>query len=582
MARRLVDVIRIALAQVDLPVGDIDGNVTKIEAAMAEAAELGAQVIAFPELAVTGYPPEDLVLKRSFIEANLRAVDHLAAVSSDALVVFGFVEPGRDRLYNAAAVCREGKRLATYRKHLLPNYGVFDERRYFDPGRGHFLFETSHGVIGVCICEDAWSDAGPVISQADAGAQLVVNINASPFHKDKIGERYELLAARARRARSSIAYVNLVGGQDELVFDGGSLAVGPDGALLARFPQFVERVGVVDVPIGEARSSHHPSITRIPVTLPEASGPAEPLVAPDPPAVQEVYEALVLSLRDYARKNRFTKIVVGLSGGVDSALTAVIAADAVGSTNVTGVSMPSEYSSSHSVDDAKLLADNLDMELLSIPIADIYHSYLQTMERTFGPEEMGLAEENLQARIRGTLLMAISNRYGHLLVATGNKSEMACGYATLYGDMAGGWALLKDVFKTEVYELCRYRNSLGEVIPERVITKPPSAELRPDQKDSDSLPPYEVLDPILEAYIEQDLGIADIEAMGYERHTVEKVIALVDRAEYKRRQAPPGPKVTTKAFGRDRRLPISNSWREGDPGPLPEKAVGKQRRRWAT
>lgn len=568
--------IRMALAQLDLPVGDISGNVARIESAMGDAAQLGAQVIAFPELAVTGYPPEDLVLKRSFVEANLEAVDHLAAASRDALVVFGFVEPARDRLYNSAAICLGGKRLATYRKHLLPNYGVFDERRYFEGGRGHFLFESTSGVIGVCICEDAWSATGPVTSQGDAGAQVIVNINASPFHKDKIGERFELLATRARRARSSIAYVNLVGGQDELVFDGGSLAVGSDGKLLARFPQFVEHLGVVDIPLGEAGSSHHPSITRIPVKLPPTTGSVESVLVPDPPAVQEVYDALVLALRDYARKNRFDKVVLGLSGGVDSALTAVIAADALGPQHVTGVSMPSEFSSSHSIDDAKVLADNLGIELLSIPIAEVYQSYLKQMDATFGPHEMGLAEENLQARIRGTLLMAISNRYGHLLVATGNKSEMACGYATLYGDMAGGFALLKDVFKTEVYELCHHRNRSGEVIPTNVITKPPSAELRPDQKDSDSLPPYNILDPILEAYIEEDLGVADIEARGFDRATVEKVVALVDRAEYKRRQAPPGPKVTTKAFGRDRRLPISNSWREGNPGPLPAKSVGKE------
>lgn len=573
--------IRIALAQLDLPVGDIDGNVARIEAALHDATALGAQVVAFPELAVTGYPPEDLVLKGSFIAANLAAVDHLANLSGDPLLVFGFVDASRDRLYNAAAICHQGRRLATYRKHLLPNYGVFDERRYFSPGRGHFLFESSDGVIGVCICEDLWSEAGPVVAQGDAGAQVIVNINASPFHKDKIGERYELLAARARRARSAIAYVNMVGGQDELVFDGGSLAVGADGTLLARLPQFVERLDVVDVPLGEAGTSRHPSINRIQVTLPRVTGSTEAVVAPDPPAVEEVYGALVLSLRDYVRKNRFTKIVIGLSGGVDSALTAVIAADAVGSANVTGVSMPSEYSSSHSIDDAKALADNLGIELLSIPIADVYRSYLATLDATFGPQEMGLAEENLQARIRGTLLMAISNRYGHLLVATGNKSEMACGYATLYGDMAGGFALLKDVFKTEVYELCRYRNSLGEVIPENVLTKPPSAELRPDQKDSDSLPPYEVLDPILQAYIEEDLGVADIEGKGFERSVIENVVVLVDRAEYKRRQAPPGPKVTTKAFGRDRRLPISNSWRESGRSAFPSRAVGKQEEGWA-
>ena len=567
--------VKIALAQMDLPVGDITGNEERIRRGIERAADLGAQIIAFPELAVTGYPPEDLVLKRSFLEANVAAMGRIAESAGDQLVVFGFVEPAGTRLYNSAAVCQHGEVLAVYRKHLLPNYGVFDERRYFSAGRGHFLFETADAVVGVTICEDAWGNDGPVVRQGKAGAQVIVNINASPFHKDKIGERTEMLAERARRADASIAYVNAVGGQDELVFDGGSLAVGPDGELLARFPQFVEHLAIVELPVGSTASNKgHPSITRVPVELPAGSGSVDNVVAPDLPAIEEVYEALRLGLRDYASKNGFSKVVIGLSGGIDSTLTAVIAADAMGPEAVLGVSMPSEFSSSHSVDDAKALAAELGIEMLQIPIAGPYRAYLASLEETFGPVEMGLAEENLQARIRGTLLMAISNRYGHLLLATGNKSEMACGYATLYGDMAGGFALLKDVFKTEVYELCRFRNTVSSVVPDNVLTKPPSAELRPEQRDSDSLPPYEVLDPILEAYIENDLGVADIEEMGHDRATVERVIALVDRAEYKRRQAPPGPKVTTKAFGRDRRLPISSRWREGNPGPLPGKVVG--------
>ncbi|MFN2595336.1 MAG: NAD+ synthase, partial [Actinomycetota bacterium] len=416
----------------------------------------------------------------------------------------------------------------------------------------------------------------PLISQGDAGAQLVININASPFHKEKLEERSKMLSARARRADTSIVYVNMVGGQDELVFDGGSMVIDPHGEVIARLPQFEESFAIVDVPLGETRSVGGPNVTRVALDLPEARGnPSAPMAAVLG-AEAEIYEALVTSLRDYVTKNGFEKVVLGLSGGIDSTLVATIATDALGADRVLGLAMPSEFSSTHSVDDAKRLAANLGMEMLELSIADIYQSYLRTLAGAFGAVEIGLAEENLQARARGNLVMAVSNRYGHLVLATGNKSEMACGYATLYGDMAGGFALLKDVFKTEVYALCRYRNSLGAVIPENVLTKPPSAELRPDQKDSDSLPPYDVLDPILEAYIEHDAGIEDLVAAGNDRKTVETVIALVDRAEYKRRQAPPGPKVTTKAFGRDRRLPITNRWREGAPGPLPDKVTGAE------
>jgi NAD+ synthase (glutamine-hydrolysing) len=553
--------VRIALAQLNLTVGDIAGNVRKMVAALRDAGD--AQVVAFPELAVTGYPPEDLVLKSGFVAANVAAVSEIAAETGDVLAVVGFAEPSSGRLYNAAAICHQGRVLAVYRKHLLPNYGVFDERRYFTAGRGHTLLETHSGVIGVCVCEDAWFEPGPLVSQGDAGAQIVVNINASPYHKNKLTERIELLATRARRARTSIVYVNTVGGQDELVFDGGSLVVDERGELVARLRQFSEEIAVVDVPTGTAGAADHPSIRRIPIKL--RSRPATPVRPPAPPVLSraaEIYAALVLALRDYTTKNAFTKVVVGLSGGVDSALTATIAADALGPEAVLGVAMPSEFSTSHSVDDAKVLAANLGIELLQAGIERPYHAYLELLDETFGPAEMGLAEENLQARIRGNLLMAISNRYGHLVLATGNKSEMACGYSTLYGDMAGGFALLKDVSKTEVYELARHRNSESPVIPDSILAKAPSAELRPEQKDSDSLPPYELLDPILEAYVEQDLDAREMRARGYDPDLVSKVITLVDRAEYKRRQAPPGPKVTIKAFGRDRRLPITNHWIE--------------------
>jgi NAD+ synthase (glutamine-hydrolysing) len=564
--------VRIALAQIDPVVGDISGNVARCIEIAEDAERRGAQVVALPELAVTGYPPEDLLLRRAFVEENKRGMERVAAASRRALVIVGFVDSEGDELYNAASICQAGEVKGIYRKQLLPNYGVFDERRYFEPGAGHILIETDAGVLGVCICEDIWSPTGPVVSQGEAGAQIVVNINASPFDKDKLEERCAMLAQRAKRAKASIAYVNCVGGQDELVFDGGSVVIDAAGNVVAMLPQFQETVALVDVPLGEAGAGHSDAVSRIALSLPTTTGDLEPVnVTPVGPK-EEIYEALKLALRDYAHKNGFTKIVVGLSGGIDSALTATIACDALSPDSVLGVTMPSEYSSSGSVDDSKVLAENLGFELLQVPIAPMVRSYLQAMDEVFGETEHGLAEENIQARIRGNFLMAISNRYGHLVLATGNKSELACGYATLYGDMAGGFALLKDVFKTEVYELARYRNALGPAIPEATLTKPPSAELKPGQKDSDSLPPYEALDPILELYIEDDASVADIVAEGFEPETVKKVAALVNRAEYKRRQAPPGPKVTVKAFGRDRRLPITNHWLEAPD--LPERSTG--------
>jgi NAD+ synthase (glutamine-hydrolysing) len=572
--------IRIALAQINPTVGDVAGNAQLAVSSIERAVRSGAAAVALPELAITGYPPEDLLLKGSFIEANVDALNEVARRTDDILAVVGFVEPSGDRLYNSAALCHGGRVVGVYRKHLLPNYGVFDEHRYFESGRGHILIETPEGVLGVCVCEDAWSVKGPVVTQGDAGAQIVININASPYHKNKLAERIKMLGERARRARSSIVYLNSVGGQDELVFDGGSLVIDSTGAVVARLPQFEEHITAVDVPLGIPDMTKHPSIKRISVPLRSDEGKSEPAGGADLSPIEEIYRALCLGLADYARKNGFEEAVVGLSGGIDSALTATIAADALGPERVLAVAMPSEFSTSHSVDDAKALAENLDIKLMHVPIARVYHAYIEMMRDAFGPAEMGLAEENLQARIRGNTLMAISNRYGHLVLATGNKSEMACGYATLYGDMAGGFAVLKDVLKTEVYALASYRNSLSDVIPESILTKPPSAELRPDQKDSDSLPPYDALDPILEAYIEDDAGIEDIVQQGHDRGVVERVVRLVDRAEYKRRQAPPGPKVTTKAFGRDRRLPITNRWREesGRSPRLPERSVGRHSR----
>ena len=550
------------MGQMNPVVGDIDGNVERLVALIGRAQTAGAQVIAFPELAITGYPPEDLVLKRSFVNANLAALEKVAAASSDVLMVVGFVDRAGDHLFNAAGMCFGGEVVATYHKHLLPNYGVFDEKRYFEPGRGHTLIETPTAILGVCVCEDAWFDPGPVISQGDAGAQIVININASPFHKDKLEERTAMLGKRARRARTSIVYVNTVGGQDELVFDGGSLVVDPEGEEVARLPQFEEALEVVDVPLGEARDFQHATIDRPRVRLRNPSGSVYSVVTPVLPDAEEIYRALVLGVRDYVIKNGFSKVTLGLSGGIDSAVTAVVAADALGPENVLAVSMPSRFSTEHSRSDAQELAQNVGLEFMTIPIADGYESYVGMLEGAFGPAEPGVAEENLQARIRGNILMAISNRYGPLVLATGNKSEMAVGYATLYGDMAGGLAVLKDVFKTEVYDLARWRNGESPVIPQNIIDKAPSAELRHGQKDEDSLPPYDDLDPILEAYIENDRGLNEIVGEGHDPAMVEAVIRMVDRAEFKRRQAPPGIKVTTKSFGRDRRLPITNLWRE--------------------
>jgi NAD+ synthase (glutamine-hydrolysing) len=562
---RIQKMLRIGLAQMNTTVGDVEGNQARILDVLAEGDTAGAQVVATPELALTGYPPEDLLLKPSFVAHNRAALDDIARRTEDVALIVGFTDADKaGRLYNAAAVCHRGKVAAVIRKQLLPNYGVFDERRYFTPGNELMVFDTPEGVIGICVCEDVWFDPGPAIGLGDVGADLIININASPFHKAKLGERAAMLRQRARRAEATLVYLNAVGGQDELVFDGGSMVVQRNGDLLARWPQFEEVLGVVDVPFAPATKAERERTRRVSLPLRPAQDrdlEIPPSVAAELGLAEEIYSALELALRDYVFKNGFDKIIVGLSGGIDSALTATIAVDALGPDRVLTVAMPSQYSSTHSIQDAKELAAALSVELMEIPIEVAYRGYETILDQTFGAVETGLAEENLQARIRGNLLMFVSNRYGHLVVATGNKSEMACGYSTLYGDMAGGFALLKDVFKTEVYELALMRNERSPVIPESILNKPPSAELRHDQKDSDSLPPYDVLDPILEAYIERDEAVEDI-AGDVDPSTVAEVVALVDRAEYKRRQAPPGPKVTTKAFGRDRRLPITNKWRE--------------------
>lgn len=551
--------LRVAGAQVNLTVGDLAGNEGRIADCMEWAEVEAADVLLLPELAITGYPPEDLVHKPGFVAAGLEVLQRLADRSQRVTTVVGFVDrvfpstrPARTRgaadsetreVANAAALLRGGRVLGIYHKILLPNYGVFDEDRYFLAGaEPDSVWSIGAALVGVSICEDIWLPDGPPQRQAEAGAQVLLNINGSPFHRGKAGEREALLSARAKAAGAPLVYLNLVGGQDELVFDGCSMAFAADGTLIHRSPQFAEDRFVVEVPLDGAEVR---------------GGGLAPLL--DPTA--EIYHALVTGLGDYVRKNGFKQVVIGLSGGIDSALTAVIAADALGAENVWGISMPSRYSSEGSKTDAADLAERLGIRYDTIPIEGVLTAYLGALDPVFGRAPAGVAEENLQARIRGAVLMAISNRFGPMVVATGNKSEMAVGYATIYGDMVGGFAALKDVFKTVVYDLAEWRNRQAEVIPRASIDKPPSAELRPYQKDSDSLPPYDLLDPILVRYVEGDDTVAEIIAEGFDEETVKRVVAMIDRNEYKRRQAAPGVKITTKAFGRDRRLPITNRYR---------------------
>lgn len=572
---------RLALAQINCTVGDLAGNSERIVAEIGKARGLGADLVAFPELALPGYPPEDLLLKPQFIRDNAEYLRRIAAECKGIAAVVGYVDEDGD-IYNAAALIYDGAVVGTYRKMYLPNYGVFDEARYFRAGGECPVYTLGGARVGVNICEDIWHAAGPSVAQRAAGAEVIVNINGSPFHAGKRAFREKMLATRAADNGVFVAYVNLVGGQDELVFDGSSAVFAPDGDAVARAHQFEEQLLAADLDVGAVFRSRlrDPRPRSEPAGLPAQIGrPAIVAVSEraadvDKPAIDmpearvyegagEVYRALVLGTRDYARKCGFGKALVALSGGVDSTLVAAIAADALGNGNVAGVAMPSRFSSEGSLVDAKALADNLGIELWTLPIEEAFAAHLGTLAELFEGTEWGVAEENIQSRIRGNLIMALSNKFNRLALTTGNKSEMATGYATIYGDMAGGYAVIKDVPKLMVYELCRYRNGVGDapVIPQSVIDKPPSAELRPNQRDDDSLPPYETLDPILKAYVEDDYGFDEIVDMGFEAETVKRVIALVDRNEYKRRQSPPGIKITPRNFGRDRRMPIANRYR---------------------
>jgi NAD+ synthase (glutamine-hydrolysing) len=580
--------LRLALAQINTTVGDIAGNAAKVQDWLQQARAQQADLVLFPEMTLTGYPPEDLLLKPDFIAAARRALDDLLPATAGLTVVLGLPIANHYDLFNAAAVVQDGHLLDLTHKHYLPNYGVFDENRYFGAGDRTPLFELGDDRLGVSICEDIWYPGGPPQWQALLGAELLLNISASPYARGKGAARERMMATRAADNVAFVAYCNLVGGQDELVFDGRSLVYGPDGALLARGPMFDEALIVVDIDLDAVfrRRLHDPRYRQsreslraleeqgeefyvvrgqgVSRGLPEARLARTRDIAPAPDAAGEVYGALVTGTRDYVRKNGFSKVVLGLSGGIDSALTAVIAVDALGAENVVGVSMPSRFSSEHSKSDARQLAENLGIRYLTVPIEQPFQAMLDTLngppDHPFRGTDFNVAEENIQARLRGVILMGLSNKFGWMLLSTGNKSENAVGYATLYGDMAGGFAVIKDVPKTLVWELARWRNARAgqDLIPENIITKPPSAELRPDQFDTDSLPPYEILDAILEMYIEEDRSPEEIVAAGYDAGLVARVIRMVDRNEYKRRQAAPGVKITVRAFGKDRRLPITN------------------------
>jgi len=574
--------IRVGIAQINSTVGDLSGNTKKIVQFIDQAKSLGVDLLTFPELAITGYPPEDLLLKPQFIKQNRESLNKIIEHSSDMAVVVGFVDSDGD-IYNAAAVVYNKKLVGVYHKFYLPNYGVFDENRYFQAGREYPVFIIYGIGIGITICEDMWYEAGPAIVQAYAGAMVLLNISASPYHAGKGLFRERMLATRASDSVAIVVHNNLVGGQDELVFDGNSLIINEKGELIARGKQFEEDFVVADLDVESVFRSqlHDPrrrketpwvrekleQATKIEVSR-EYPAIARPPLPPrrverlDEPA--EIYQALALGTRDYVRKNGFEKVVIGLSGGVDSSLVATIATDALGADNVIGVSMPSRYSSPGSKSDAEALARNLGIQFKVIPIEKAFSSYLETLAEPFKDIQPDVTEENIQARIRGNILFALSNKFGWLVLACSNKSETATGYTTLYGDMAGGFIPLKDVPKTLVIELARYKNRQAgkEVIPPDVLTKAPSAELRPDQKDTDTLPPYDILDPILKAYVEDDVAIDQIIAMGFDPDLVIKTARLVDRNEYKRRQTAPGIKITPRDFGRDRRLPITNKFKE--------------------
>jgi NAD+ synthase (glutamine-hydrolysing) len=575
--------LRIALAQINPTVGDFDNNVSKIITYIKKAKANQAQVIAFPELAITGYPPEDLLLKKQFIEDNLKALDTVKKNVRGITAIVGFVDKDDD-IYNAAAILHDGKLIDVYHKCYLPNYGVFDEFRYFQAGTRFPIYRINDIWIGVNICEDIWYPDGPARIQALAGAEVIININASPYQIGKAQFRENMLTTRASDNIIIVAYLNAVGGQDELVFDGQSIILDQNGSVIARGKQFEEDLIFTDLDIESIIMSrvHAPrrrqevmklkedSVRKIIITSKKIMKEIKPKSYSTASKkihvlgqTEEIYKALVLGTRDYVYKNGFKGVVIGLSGGIDSALVATIAADALGNKNVKGLFMPSPFTSRESREDSSTLARNLEIEVFEVPITKIFRSYMDILKKHFRNLPSDKAEENLQARIRGNILMAFSNKFGWLVLTTGNKSEMSVGYATLYGDMAGGFAVIKDLSKILVYELCTWKNTKeGKfIIPERMFSKEPSAELKPNQKDTDTLPPYSILDPILKAYIEEDQGFEEILSLGCAPDCVKKVISMIDRSEYKRRQAPPGIKITPRAFGRDRRFPITNKFR---------------------
>ena len=573
--------LRIGMAQINTTVGDFKGNTEKILEAIGQGRSLGVDLLTFPELAICGYPPEDLLLKPKFIEENIRSLDIVVSGCSGLTAVVGFVDAKAD-IFNAAAVIHDRKLVGVYHKIYLPNYGVFDENRYFQAGRECPVFVIAGIGVGINICEDIWYEAGPATAQAYSGAEVIVNISASPYHFGKRNSRERMLGTRASNNVAIVAYNNLVGGQDELVFDGDSVIMDEKGQLIARGKQFEEDLIVADLDVEAVFRTrlHDPRwrkatlllekqqwntarivVSEAPSSVPKSPLPQRQIMLRELPG--EIYDALVLGTRDYILKNGIKKVVIGLSGGIDSSIVATIAVDALGPSNVIGVAMPSRYSSPGSISDAELLSRNLGIKLLTIPIENVFKAYLEVLAEPFKGVKPDVTEENIQARIRGNLLMALSNKFGWLVLTTGNKSEMATGYTTLYGDMAGGFAVIKDVPKTLVYQIAKYRNSVAgkDLIPSTVFEKPPSAELRPDQKDSDSLPSYDLLDPVLTAYVEEDKSVEQIIAMGIAEEVVKQAARLVDSSEYKRRQAPPGVKITAKAFGRDRRLPITNRFK---------------------
>lgn len=576
--------LRVAQAQINSTVGDLKGNVAKIGFAISRAKDARADIVTFPELAVCGYPPEDLLMRPLFLQQNIEALDEVVRLSEGIATVVGFVDMKANKIYNAAAVINNAQLAGVYHKIKLPNYGVFDEKRYFHAGSTGLVFRINGAILTVTICEDIWiAGAAPERCAMSHGAHIVLNISASPFHAGKLAQRRKVVTGFAKRTKACLCYNNIVGGQDELVFDGGSVVVNPRGEIIASAKRFEEDLLITDINVDTPEKKSSPRIKKsnnskiIALESVGAHGmrpdentdvgarraPLQNTLAPELSELEEVYEALVLGARDYIYKNGFNKAVLGLSGGIDSSLVACLAVAALGRENVIGVTMPSRYTSSETRSDAELLAENLKIRLITVPLNEIYTKYLEALEKPFGSGAPGIEVENLQARIRGNILMALSNRFGWIVLTTGNKSETATGYCTIYGDTAGGFAPIKDVPKTMVYRLSEHVNKKAgrAIIPKSVIIRPPTAELRPNQKDEDSLPPYALLDPILHEYVEEDRSLNEIVAKGFNPEVIKDVIRMVDRAEFKRRQAPPGVKITPKAFGRDRRMPITNRFR---------------------